>query len=336
MIGKALEAVLKARRADYNQRFKLAQQHYRALTAEDWLAFMSDTLNAVAESVAAHDESAVPAVIDALYDQTLPLVAQCWLSREPREPVLVASYRQLLVALAPALASEPARVSGALLNALHHLCVADAQRAQEWTQRLGAIAGKSGDVEAVLALGRVLAWRMGLPAYRESALRAGPQLPLAWAQKALDLSAPPNAALWEALAQSPALRADEAAAVRNPGFEWLVWSGGYRGLGGPFAKQPMVGLAGGKLAASDGENTWWLAADGYGAQAVRMGSAADWPLDTLSALAKAAADGTVAVGKNVRKFAELETARAAAWHAGIVAVTLRTSYQVALLRCPPP
>ena len=90
------------------------------------------------------------------------------------------------------------------------------------------------------------------------------------------------------------------------------------------------------LAASDGEHTWWLAADGYGAQAVRMGPAADWPLDTLSALAKTAADGTVAVGKNVRKFDELETARTAAWHAGIVAVTLRTSYQVALLRCPPP
>jgi len=334
MIGKPLAAVLKAKRADFNQRFKLAQQQHRGLTAEDWFAYVKDTLNPVADIVAAHDESAVPEVIDTLYDQALPLVAQRWLGTAPRQPVLASSYKQLLAALAPALAREPARLSGALLNSLYQICEIDAQRAHMWTQRLATVGAKSADVDALLALGRLVAWRVGLPAFRAAALQAGPGLPPEWTQQALGLSAPPDAALWQMLARSPALRADEINNVPISGLEWLSWSGGYRGLGGPFTMQPLVGIAADKLAASDGEYTWWLAADGYGTQLVRMGMAADWPLDTMSASAKVNLDGTVTTGKHSRKFAELETARSATWHAGIVAVTLRTSYQVALLRCP--
>lgn len=335
MIGAQLAAVLKARRTDFNQRFKLAQQQYRALDAEVWFAFMQDTLDPVAEIIGARDASAAPAVIDALYDQCLPLVAQRWLGREPREPVLAASYRQLLAALAPALMRDPARLSGALLNALYQLCAGNAQRAQVWTQRLAAVAGKVADVDTVLALGRVLAWRTGLPAYREAALRVAPQLPPELMQQALGLERRPDATLWAALAQAPELRADEVGAKRKPELEWLGWSGGFRGLGGPFAALPAVGVAGGKLAASDGENTWWVAADGYGAQTVRMGSAKDWPFDTMATAAtpvRVSADGAVTAGKLSRKFAELETAHAAVALGGIVAVALRTSYQVALLR----
>ncbi len=333
MIGNALTAVLQAKRADFNQRFNLAHQQYRTLTADDWFAFVKDTLSPVAEIVAAHDKAAVAEVIDALYDQALPLVAQRWLGADAREPVLAASYKQLLAALVPALAREPARLSGALLNALHQICQVDAPRARVWAQRLATVGAKSADVDALLALGRVLAWRVGLPAYRTAALQAGPGLPPEWAQPALGLAAPPDAALWQALARSPALRADEIGIKQNPQLEWQGWSGGYRGLGGVFAALPMVGLAAGKLAASDGETTWWLAADGYGAQLVRMGAAADWPLDTMSAAAKAGADGSVTAGKLSRKFVELESARGAVVHEGIVAVTLRTSYQVAVLRC---
>jgi hypothetical protein len=324
MIGTQLAAVLSARRADFNQRFKLAQQQYRALDAEAWFAFVRDTLDPVAEIVGAHDASAVPAVIDVLYDQCLPLVAQRWLGREPRE-------------LAPALVRDPARLSGALLNALYQLCAGSAQRAQVWTQRLAAVAGKVADVDTVLALGRVLAWRTGLPAYREEALRVAPQLPPELIQQALGLETRPDAALWAALAQAPALRADEVGAKRKAELEWLGWCGGFRGLGGPFAALPVVGLSGGRLAASDGQNTWWVAADGYGAQTVRMGPAKDWPLDARTAAAamvvKVSADGAVTAGQLSRKFAELETAHAAVSHGGIVAVALRTSYQVGLLRC---
>jgi hypothetical protein len=44
----------------------------------------------------------------------------------------------------------------------------------------------------------------------------------------------------------------------------------------------------------------------------------------------------VAAGALSRDFPELESAAGWAWHAGLLAVTLRTSYQVALLRCPMP
>ncbi len=341
VIGPPLAAVLKARRADFNQRFRLAQQQYRALAAEDWLAFVRDTLNPVAEIIAAHDESAVPAVIDALYDQALPLVAQRWLGAQPREPELAACYKQLLAAFAPALMRDPKRVSAALLNALYQLCRINAARAQDWTQRLTHIAARSADIDALLALGRVLAWRVGLPAYRAAALQAGPGLPPAWVRQALDLPSLPDTALWQALAQAPALRADEIGGAQTAQPEWLGWCGGYRGLGesgGAFSVQPQIGIAANKLAASDGDTTWWLAADGYGVQLVRMGSALDWPLgappSAMPSAATVGADGTVTAGKQSRKFAELETAHTAVVCAGIIAVTLHTSYQVALLRCP--
>lgn len=336
VVGNALAAVLKARRAEFNQRFLAAQQQQRSLTAEAWHGFVRDTLNPVAEIIAAHDEAAVAEVIDVLYDQALPLVARQWLGPAPRDPVFAACYKQLLAALAPLLARDPQRVSGAWLNALHHLCALAPARAQDWTQRMATAlkpVAASVTVEQALALGRVIAWRTGLAAQRAAALRDAPALPPEWIRQALDIPFTPDAALWDALRNNPAMRAEEKAAPHKP--EWLAWCGGFRGLGGPFAALPAVGMAGGKLAASDGMSTWWIAADGYGQQLVRMGAAGDWPLAPMDAatVAKVNAGGFVVFGGRSHPFPELETAHGAVWHEGVLAVVLRTSYQVALLRC---
>lgn len=335
MTGAALGAVLRAGRAQFNQRFRAAQQQYRGLEAETWLGWVTDTLDPVAERVAVHDADAVAAVVEALYDQALPLVAKRWLGREAREPALNAAYKTLLVALAPALVRDPARLSASLLNALHQLCGDDPRRARHWADRLAQLGAGLTDMDTVLGLGRVLAWRSGWPAYRSAALGVAPRLPPALLQAALDLSAPPGPALWAALAATPTLRADEVGTRAASEMSWLGWSGGFRGLGGPFARLPVVGLAGGQLAASDGTDTWRLAGDGYGTQALRMGSNAEWPVEPASGSVRVSSAGTIAAGALSRDFPELEAANAWAWHAGLLAVTLSTSYQVALLRCPP-
>jgi hypothetical protein len=335
-ITKPLADVLRAERADFNQRFRLAQQRYRGLAAEDWLAYLRDTLGPVAGRVAAHDAEKLGAVIDVLYDQALPLVAQHWLGPQAREPVLPSAYRHLLCALAPALAQDPLRLSGSLLNALYQICRQDALRAQAWADRVADCAANITDIDTVLALGTLLAWHAGLPAYRAAAVRAGAGLPPALAQAALGLAKAPTPDLWEALQRAPTLRPDEIGSASAPVLEWLGWSGGYRGLGGPFVKRPAVGVAGGKLAASDGAGVCWLAADGYGVQTIGMGAAEDWPLQPAPALVRVSTDGTVTSRNHAQKFIELETAEACVWHAGILAVTLRTSYQVALLRFPLP
>ncbi len=333
--GKPLAAVLSAGRADFNQRFKLAQQHYRGLTADDWLAYIKETLGPVADAVAAHDAERVAAVVDVLYDQGLPLVAQHWLGPQTRQPVLATAYRQLLCALAPALAGDPQRLSGSLLNALHQICLHGARSAQQWADSLARIAAKISSIDSVLALGVLLAWRGGMAAYREAALQAGATLQPQLAQAALGLPQPPAADLWVRLMQAPTLTPEEITVSPAPGVEWLGWIGGYTGLGGPYAKLPRIGIAGSKLAASDGTDTWWLAADGYGIQSLRMGRSEDWPLQSLPVRASVAGDGTVTrSGQAAQKFAELETAESCTWYEGVLAVTLRTSYQVALLRCP--
>ena len=331
--GKPLAAVLIAGRADFNQRFNLAQQHYRGLTAGDWFAYVKETLEPVADAVATQDAARMAAVVDVLYDQGLPLVAQHWLGPQTRQPVLATAYRQLLCALAPALASDPQRLSGSLLNALHQICLHDARCAQRWADSLARIAAKVSSIDSVLALGVLLAWRGGMATYREAALQAGAALPPQLAQAALGLPQPPAADLWARLRHAPTLKPEEITVGPQPGVEWLGWIGGYSGLGGPFAKRPQIGVAGGKLAASDGTDTWWLAADGYGIQGLRMGRSEDWPLQSLPARASVAGDGTLTrLGQAAQKFAELETAESCAWHEGVLAVTLRTSYQVALLR----
>ena len=317
LIGKALATVLVAGRAQFNQRFRAAQQQHRSLESEAWLDWMKNTLDPVAERVAAHEPGAVAAVVEALYDQALPLVAKRWLGGEAREPVLAAAYRELLIALAPALARDPAR-------------------ARHWAERLAQLGAGLADVDTVLGLGRVLAWRAGWPAHREAALEVAPRLPPALVQAALDLSVPPRPALWAALSAAPTLRADEVGTPAAREMRWLGWSGGFRGLGGPFSRLPVIGLAGGQLAASDGADTWRLAGDGYGTQALRMGASADWPVEPAAGPVRISSAGTVAAGALSRDFPEQESAAGWAWHAGLLTVTLRTSYQVALLRCPMP
>jgi hypothetical protein len=336
VIGSALAAALAAGRAQFNQRFRAAQQRHRDLDANAWFDWIMDTLDPVVERVAAHDPGAVAQVAEALYEQALPLVATHWLGRQAREPVLAGVYRDLLIALAPALARDPARLSGSLLNALHQLCHDDAQRARQWADRLARLGATCVEVDTVLDLGRVLAWRCGWPAWRKAALRGAPRLPAALAQAALDLPAPPGPSLWVALAASPTLRADEVGTPAAGEISWLGRSGGFRGLGGPFARMPAVGITAGGLAASDGADTWQLAGDGYGTQAVRMGSATEWPLEGAHAGVQVSGAGTVTAGALKRELPELETATGWAWHAGLLAVTLRTSYQVALVRCPKP
>jgi hypothetical protein len=336
-VSSALASVLKARRAEFNQRFLAAQQQHRTLTADAWQSFLRETLSPVGEIVAAHDAAAVDGVINVLYEQALPLVAKQWLGPAPRDAVFAACYKQLLAALAPLLAREPERVSGALLNALHQMCALDGVYAKEWTQRMVAIlkpVAGSTTVDQALALGRVVAWRAGMASQRDAALRDGPTLPVEWTRAALDVPFTPDTALWNTLAQNPALRAEEKAPPAKP--EWLGWCGGFRGLGGPFAFLPVLGMAGGRLAASDGQHTWWLAADGYGRQCVRVGAASEWPLQPgdKQIAAKVGEGGFVVLAGRTHPFPELETARDAVWHHGILAVVLRTSYQVALLRCP--
>ena len=138
-VSSALASVLKARRDEFNQRFLAAQQQHRTLTPEAWHAFLRETLSPVAEIIAAHDAAAVDGVINVLYDQALPLVAKQWLGPAPRDAVFAACYKQLVAALAPLVAREPERMSGAVLNALHQLCAMDGARAKEWTQRVAAI-----------------------------------------------------------------------------------------------------------------------------------------------------------------------------------------------------
>ena len=336
MIGGALAAALRVSRAQLNQRFRAAQQLHRDLDAEAWQAWMKDTLDPVAEGIAAHDAAAVVAVVEALYDQALPLVAKHWLGPQARDPLLAAAYKDLLVALGPALARDPARISGSLLNALYQLYRDDAVRARRWADRLAMLGTGIADADTVLDLGRLLAWRCGWPVWREAALALAPRLPPTLAQAALDLPVPPDPSLWTGLVRAPALRADEVgtSAAREAG--WLGWSGGFRGLGGPFARMPVVGIAAGRLAASDGTDTWRLSADGYGTQALRMGSASDWPLERAAARVQVSNIGEVSTGTSKRVFPTLQTANGWAWHAGVLAVTVRTSYQVALVRCPLP
>ena len=336
MIGAALAAVLELNRAQFNQRFRAAQQQYRELDGQSWLAWMKDTLDPVAQRVAAHDPAAAMAVVDALYDQALPLVAKRWLGREARDPLLAAAYRDLLLALVRALVRDPARLSGSLLNALHQLCRDDPARARRWAERLAQLGEAIADVDTVLDLGRLLAWRCGGPAWREAALGVAPRLPAALAQAALDLAAPPTPSLWADLAAAPALRADEIGTPVARAPAWLGWSGGFRGLGGPFARMPVVGIAAGKLAASDGTDTFRLAADGYGTQAMRMGSISDWPLERSDARVHVSGAGELSSGAGKWTFPALQTAAGWAWHADVLAVTVRTSYQVALVRCPLP
>jgi hypothetical protein len=270
-LPSALAAELAAGRDRYNGLFLSARRDHRRLDADAVLAHLRDHLPAAVEAVAAVAPAAVPAVTTALYELSLALIGRELLGPQAQAPQLKIVFDRLLPAMPRLLAAAPAKLTTALINAVHKLSHERELQLSLWVERMVEAAPRCPDVPTLLALGQVFAWRSGLSHFREGALERMRQLPPDQVALALGLGDgdPSPETCLTMLEGDPFWRPELA---RRPAALQVVGRvGRFSGLGGEFLAPPTVMCVSGQLVAFDERACWAIHADAYGARLRRLG-----------------------------------------------------------------
>lgn len=330
-IHPALAEALRADREALNQRFAMRQ---RAGARIDETAFQEHLRTAVNEligGVASVQPQGVRAVVRALFDVSLDLLAAGLLGPNTKHPHVSAAWREVLPAAARLLAREPARVAGAVSNAADHLAGHPAARPAEWIAGMRKLAAHAESVAQWLDAGKVLAWRAGLVQYRAAALQIARALPWQLAARCFDM--PDNATEPDWQKQLERMQADRwyspVAADTTARLRIVRTTGGFRGFGGLCLRPPTVTANDAGLFVTDGVDTWQLLADVFGTLWHPVPSDVARPSGvrsqiTLDARGKIAWKGT-------NQIMELAEASSYACDGRTLAVTLPTSYHVFLV-----
>lgn len=272
MISPVVREALEKNRERYNRLFALARHGHRRVDARGWSELLHGRILPLVEAARLVDREAVPAVLDALYETGLQLLSQGILGPAGRSPLVDEAWRELLVRLSRWLVRAPRELVAAVTNAVWNLSAEREALARSWMDEILRLSPGCPDVESLLDLGRVLAWRLGMAHWREGALRAWRRLPDDLARAALlpekAVHLPPRDELIRRLESDrwwlPG--ADDAVRIRFVGRV-----GGFRGFGGAFLTPPalMVGPTG--LVATDDDCAWTVHCDVFGALLRRLG-----------------------------------------------------------------
>lgn len=270
-LTSALAAELAAGRDRYNNLFLLARREHRRIDAAAFLEHVRQRLPPAVEAVAAVEPAAVPKVTTTLYELSLELLGRELIGPQAQAPQLYLVFDRLLPAMPRLLAAAPAKLSVALINAVHKLAQERELQLSLWVDRLVEAAPRCPDAPTLLALGQVFAWRGGLSHFREGALDVLRQLPAAQVALALGLGAgdPSPETCLTMLEGDPFWRPELAR--RPQTLQRVGQVGRFSGLGGEFRAPPTVMCVSGQLVAFDERACWAIHADAYGARLRRLG-----------------------------------------------------------------
>jgi hypothetical protein len=313
---EALSAAAAQHRVRWNTLFARARHDAPRLDADAFAELLRTELAPACDAIA-RVEPEFAVVADVLYEHALDLCAREQLGPHARVPAFARLWGRMLLAADRAIAASPAERVPQLTNALHHLCTTPGARAQWWVDSLRALPPAH-----VLDAAAVTAWRAGMPRLRAAALAACTRLDDAARAVALGDDAP----LYARLRDDPWASADPAQ------IQIVARLGGFRGFGGAFLRPPRVGALDDELIVTDGETTWQLHADRFGAQLARTAAAAAAAFDpALAHPWGIAPDGTITRADARVAFPELARAESYACTAHTLAVVLPRSHTVALV-----
>ncbi len=226
---------------------------------------METRLDELAVAVNAIDPEQLGPVISVAYDVGLELVGQKLAGPSARSPEIEDAWRRILPVIAKLVSAAPAKIIPAVCNAIHQIATTSGTRAIDWISAMAHYGQQGDDVDTVLKLGQVAAWRSGMAHFRIGALAAADDLPEHLALAAV--SAAPGvswASLRERLGASPWF--DPAHVDNPPATLRLVGRvGSFRGFGGLFGQPPVVTATEQHILARSDENCWVLTADCFGA-----------------------------------------------------------------------
>lgn len=183
MIAEAAARWFASRREELNQRFALQRRQFPALNPQHVLALMEQIIAPLAGDQPEADELCL-----SVFELILLHAARNSFAVRPGIKFLMCStfprIRMLLL-------KSPRDLPGSLCNATENL----GRRGVEFAEKLGAMARSIATPEILLAMGVVLAWRLGEARLRTQALRAASTLPPRVVLETLDLSGWPDSAL---------------------------------------------------------------------------------------------------------------------------------------------
>lgn len=330
MPAPVLDTILTANRARYNTKFAEARHYKPTLEGEAFADLLRNLVAPVVESVHQVRPEATEAVTEALYDTVLDLLAQDFLGPTTRYPAITSGWTHVLPKLGKFLAANPRAVIGAVTNGLYNIAATPGARPGEWLRDLIALDEVCDDVDALLKAGQVCAWRAGLAHYRTDALTLAAELPQPVARLALGLpadDAQPFESILARLHSSP--WESPIASLQSPHLKIVKRVGAFRGFGGLFMVPPIVEPAGEHFLVTDGESTWLLTADVFGATFHRM--AKPTPSAKVESPFKLNRNGEVSFNRQKQTFSELAQATSSAGNTHTLAVTVPYSHSIYLV-----
>jgi hypothetical protein len=178
---------LEAQREELNQRFLLARRRYPRLEPGPVLDLLARVLPPIADQGGSH------ALLTAVYDLILLHAGRDALAAHP-------GLAALFVETFPRIRTELERAPGVLVPSLSNAVENLREKGEAFARTLPAVVTGLDDPRKVLDASAVLAWRLGDPRLRASALRIAAGLPPGQVLAALGLEAWPEAAAPVAIA----------------------------------------------------------------------------------------------------------------------------------------
>lgn len=319
-----------AQRERLNAKFVEARHAQPALDAATFSTVLREQCAPIVNAVAQTHPNAVPVVTEALYDLALDLTGQGLLGNGARYGLMNVAWTTVLPKLARPIAEQPQRVVSAVSNGLYNLLQTPGAQAQTWLTGIEKLATINMPLDAFLQSGQVLAWRCGMAHYRDSALALCQQLPESAIQ--IVLSLPPHANTKSVLAQlmgNPWFRPDRPTPT-SKSLRVVARVGTFRGFGGVFMAPPAITITQGQFTLKDGDQTWLLTADAFGATLHRQAESPTNPKRTENDF-KLIKGVVSKPGYPSLHVAELETVTSMAGDGTTLAVTTPWSHAVTLI-----
>ncbi len=267
LIAGPLAEALSANRDRFNGLVAQALHNTPGLDTAGFRTVVREYLQPVVDAVETAAPQRAAKVAGQLFEICLTLFAQGYLGPGSRTPLVTALWQHLLPAVPHILASTPRRVAGSLSNAAVNIGHEETGTGQRWLKRLHALAPAFETLEQLLDASLVLAWRAGLPHFRETALEHWQKLPDSLKILCMGIGADEPHPAMESLLQAlsnpwhpPHL------AGRQIDVKLVVVgkAGRFKGLGGQFGEPPLVAGDGTRIIGYDGEGSFSVWADCFG------------------------------------------------------------------------
>ncbi len=259
-VSDRLGSVLQATRDDLNHRFADVRRANAGLDGQAFLSFVAESIDPLAQAVPAGNAERIRSVVDAAYDIGLELFSKGLVGGQARSRQIEAAWREVATATGGLLAASPRRLLAALTNAVVNL-EGEGGRAEEWVARMATIAPRCGDLETLLRVGQVAAWRAGLAHHRSGALAVADGLDEGLVRAALDVRSGSWNELRVGFHNNPWFDPNG----ERSGLRLVAEVGAFRGFGGLFRQPPQVAAAEEQFLVRSGAEHWLMTVDLYGA-----------------------------------------------------------------------